>query len=176
MAKIVDLQSYRSRQVADRTFGPWKRRFGESYDAQTLVADLSHGTLFRLAQPGDESTAAFYELVMGALDLGQADRFYYLDKAEQLRVVDLHLFLADQVRYELMRRLGWVDRFAGQTLSLMELIERIDQLKLQSRQDPPQLTETHPDHSHFLELDALDKESFVRRLLPRALEEFRKKL
>ena len=79
-------------------------------------------------------------------------------------------------RAELMRRLGWVDRFAGQTLSLMELIERIDQLKLQSRQDPPQLTETHPDHSHFLELDALDKESFVRRLLPRALEEFRKKL
>ena len=176
MAKVVDLQSYRTRQIAERVFGPWKRRFGESCDEQTLLGDLSQGTLFRLAQPGDESTAAFYELVMGALDLGQADRFYFLDKAEQLRVVDLHLFLADQVRYELMRRLGWVKRFAGQVYPLVELVERVDQLKMHSRQDPPQLAESHPDFQHFSALNALDKESFVRRLLPQALEEFRKKL
>ncbi|KPJ77703.1 MAG: hypothetical protein AMJ54_06890 [Deltaproteobacteria bacterium SG8_13] len=176
MAKIVDLQSYRSRQIAERVFGPWKKRFGESYGEQTLLEDLSHATLFRLAQPGDESTAAFYELVMGALDLGPAEKFYYLDKAEQLRIVDLHLFLADQVRYELMRRLGWVKEFAVQKLAFMELIERIDQLKLHNRQDPPKLAETHPDFAHFSELNDLDKESFVRRLLPQALEEFRKKL
>jgi hypothetical protein len=176
MAKVVDLQSYRTRQIAERVFGPWKKRFGESYDEQTLLTDLSHSTVFRLAQPGDESTAAFYELVMGSLDLGLADKFYYLDKAEQLRVVDLHLFLADQVRYELMRRLGWVKRYAVRKHTLMELIERADQFKLQGRQDPPQLAETHPDFSHFSGLNALDQESFVRRLLPQALEEFRKKL
>ena len=176
MTKIVDLQSYRTRQITERIFGPWKRRFGEAYDEQTRLTDLSHNTLFRLAQPGDESTTAFYELVMGALELGPADRFYYLDKGEQLQVVDLHLFLADQVRYELMRRLDWVKRFAGQGYSITELMAGIDQLKLQSRQDPPLLAETHPDNDHFQTLDALDKESFVRRLLPQALEEFRKKL
>ena len=95
MTKIVDLKSYRTRQIIERIFGPWKRRFGEAYDEKTLLTDLSHHTLFRLAQPGDESTAAFYELVMGALGLGPADRFYYLDKGDQLRVVDLHLLLAD---------------------------------------------------------------------------------
>ena len=176
MAKIVDLQSYRSRQLTERVFGPWEKRFGESYNDATLLRDLSNDALFRLAQPGDESTAAFYELVMGALDLGPADRFHYLDKAEQLRVVDLHLFLADHVRYELMRRLGWVVRYTGQRFPLTELIERIDQLKLQTRQDPPGLSETHPDFAHFTALDDPDKESFVRRLLPQALEEFRKKL
>ena len=176
MAKIVDLQSYRSQQIAERVFGPWKRRFGETYGEQTLLKDLSQETLFRLAQPGDESTAAFYELVMGALDLGPAERFYYLDKADQLRVVDLHLFLADQVRYELMRRLGWVRQFAGRKFTFLELIERIDQLKMQNRQEPPLLTKTHPDYAHFIALEGPDKESFVRRLLPQALEEFRKKL
>ena len=176
MSKVVDLQSYRSRQLAERVFGPWKRRFGESYGEQTLLADLSQNTLFRLAQPGDESTAAFYELVMGALDLGLAEKFYYLDKAEQLRVVDLHLFLADQVRYELMRRLAWVIRYAGRKFTLLELIERIGELKLQNRLEPPMLAETHPDFTHFAELNAPDRESFVRRLLPQALEEFRKRL
>ena len=129
MAKIVDLQSYRSRQLAERVFGPWEKRFGESYNDATVLRDLSNDALFRLAQPGDESTAAFYELVMGALDLGPADRFHYLDKAEQLRVVDLHLFLADHVRYELMRRLGWVVRYTGQRLSLMELIEELEEIE-----------------------------------------------
>ena len=176
MSKIVDLTTYRTRQIVDRIFGPWKRRFGESYDEKTLLGDLSHSTLFRLAQPGDESTAAFYDLVMGALDLGLAEKFYYLDKSDQLRVVDLHLFLADQIRYELMQRLGWVNWFVGSRLPVMELIERIDQLKLEGRQQPPRLDESHPDHAHFAKLDNLDKESFVRRLLPQALEEFRKKL
>ncbi len=176
MAKVVDLQSYRTRQVAERVFGPWKKRFGEAYGEQSVLADISNRTLFRLAQPGDESTAAFYELVMGALSLGPAEKFYYLDKAQQLRVVDLHLFLADHVRYELMRRLGWVKRYTGRKLTLMELIERVDQLKLLNRQNPPELAKTHPDFTHFSELEALDRESFVRRLLPQALEAFRKKL
>ena len=176
MTKVVNLQSYRSRQLAERVFGPWKRRFGEPYGEQTLLADLSDNALFRLAQPGDESTAAFYELIMGALDLGLADKFYYLDKAEQLRVVDLHLFLADQVRYELMRRLGWLQRYTGQKYRLLDLIGQVEQLKLRNRQQPPALAETHPDFVHFAELTAPDQESFVRRLLPQALEEFRKKL
>lgn len=176
MAKIVDLQSYRSRVIAEKIFGPWKKRFKESYNEKTAPADLSARTLFLLAEPGDRSTHAFYELVMSALELGQASMFYYLDKGEQLKVVDIHLFLADQVRYELMRRLGWVASFPCQGLSFLELIQGANRLKSQFRGNPPQLAESHADYDHFTGLTVMDKEAYIRRMLPKALEAFKERL
>ena len=61
--------------------------------------------------PEENSTAAYFELVMGVFNLGPAVRFYDLEKTEQIKLTDVHLFLADQVRFELMRRLGWCGRF-----------------------------------------------------------------
>ena len=174
MAKIVDLQSYRSRVIAEKVFGPWRRRFKETYDEKTGPADLSDRTLFLLAEPGDKSTHAFYELVMGALELGQASMFYYMDKGEQLKVVDVHLFLADQVRYELMHRLGWVASFPCRGLTFLELIQGADRLKL--RGNPPQLAESHTDYDHFTGLTMMDKEAFIRRMLPKALEAFKESM
>jgi len=176
MAKIVDLQSYRSRIIVEKAFGPWKRRFKESYDEKTAPADLSARTLFLLAEPGDKSTHAYYELVMGALELGQASMFYYLDKGEQLKVVDVHLFLADQVRYELMHRLGWVASFPCQRLTFLELIQGANRLKLQLRGNPPQLAEMHADYDHFTGLTLMDKEAFIRRMLPKALDAFKESM
>ncbi len=174
MAKIVDLQSYRTRAVAERVFGPWKKRFQDAFSERTGLADLDNQTLFRLAQPGDESTLAFYELVMSALKIGEAAKFYYLDKSEQLRVVDIHLFLADQVRFELMKRLGWLVDFVCRQHSLLELIHESERLKLKAMNNPPELMNTHPEYDYFKELPAREKDSFIRRLLPKALESFKK--
>jgi len=84
MTKIVDLQSFRERALEQKSFGPWQKRFGESFGAHTRISDLSDKTLFSLAQPGETSTTAFYELIMGALDLGPAAKFYYLANDEQM--------------------------------------------------------------------------------------------
>ena len=176
MAKIVDLQDYRRKTLIERAFGPWIKRFGEAYSDAIRLSDLSDATLFRLARPGDESSLAFYEFIMGVLDLGQAGNFYELENADRLRVVDIHLFLADQVRFEMMRRLGWIDRFSNQGQMLLELVRQANRLKRQGRGDPPQLASNHPEFHLFSDLTALDKESFIRRLLPRALEAFNEKV
>ena len=176
MAKIVDLQSYRTRAVAERVFGPWKKRFQDTFSENTGLADLDNQTLFRLAQPGDESTLAFYELVMSALKMGEAAKFYYLDKSEQLRVVDIHLFLADQVRFELMKRLGWLVKFTCRQHSILEVIHESDRLKLKAMNNPPELMETHPEYEYFKELPSREKDAFIRRLLPKALDSFKKDL
>jgi hypothetical protein len=176
MAKIVDLQSYRKRALAEKSFGAWEKRFQEAYDAQTCLADLSDRTLFSLAQPGEESSFAFYELIMGVLDLGSASKFYYLDKGEQLMVVDIHLFLADQVRFEMMYRLQWIDSYPTQHHRLVEMVRDARELKIQIRGNPPSLADSHPDYAHFMSLAALDRESFIRRMLPKALEEFKLRL
>jgi hypothetical protein len=173
MAKIVDLKTYRARIFNDRVFGPWKRRFNEAYDVTSRLADISDKTLLFLARPGDAGTLAFYEIIMGTLDLGTAAEFYALDKQNQLKVVDTHLFLVDQTRFDLMRRLGWVMRFPCQVHTLVKLIQDAERLKTESRGRPPELSPSHAAYARFRDLTALDKESFIRRLLSEALESFK---
>jgi hypothetical protein len=176
MTKIVDLQSFRDKAVEQRSFGPWQRRFGESYGIGCRVSDLSDKTLFFLAQPGDNSAAAFYELIMGALDWGPAPKFHYLSNDEQMRVVDIHLVVADQVRFELMRRLGWVRLLPLGDRSLVEMVQKSEKTKKAARAKPPELSDSHPEYGAYKQLAAGDREVFIRRLLREALEAFKKQL
>ena len=172
MAKIVDLKRYRSQVLEARGFGPWKDRFGETYSEKTKLEDLTGPTLLSLAQPGDESTAAYYELIMGVLDLGPATKFHYLANDDRMLVVDTHLFLADQVRFEMMRRLGWIADYFTRRLALVSLVLDFRRLKGETLDRPPQLSASHPKAYGFETLPNREKHVLIRRLLPEALEAF----
>ena len=113
---------------------------------------------------------------MGILDMGDPNRFYYLEKGQQLLVVDTHLFIADQVRFEMMKRLGWVADYCCQQNSLLEMVQKVDELKMQCRGNPPHLARTHQRYGEYSELPQTEKEAFIRRLLPKALEAFQDKI
>jgi hypothetical protein len=176
MAKIVNLQVYRDKELEQRCFGPWQRRFGEPYKNKTRLSDLSDKTLYYLALPGDNSTNAFYEFIMGVLGLGLSPKFHYLQNEDQLQVVDIHLFLADQVRFELMRRLGWLQNFSSENETLLSMVQKITDFKAASRESPPILAESHPEYDAYQELTQGDKEVLIRRLLQDALDVFSKRL
>jgi hypothetical protein len=175
MTKIVDLHHYRTQMVEERTFGPWRKRFGETYNVKTCLTELSDKTLYFLARPGEHCAVAYYEAIMGVLDLGPAAKFDYLPSEEQMRVVDIHLFLADQLRFEMMRRLTWLDALACQKISIVEMIRDFEMLKTMCRNNPPQLASFHPAYKSYQNLTARDKEVFIRQLLREALEEFPKR-
>jgi hypothetical protein len=176
MTKVVKLQTYREKALKQRCFGPWEKRFGESYDIATGLRDLSDKTIYYLSLPGDHSTHAFYELIMGVLDLDQTAGFHYLENADQLNVVDIHLFVADQVRFELMRRLGWVTSYSADKNTLLEMVQKCAELRATAREIPPALAESHPEYIDYQELTRGDKEVFIRRLLQEALEVFKERL
>ena len=176
MTKIVNLQAYRTRALEQKGFGPWHKRFGESYGKETRLSNLSDRTLYLLALPGEDSSVAFYELIMGILNLGGALKFHYLDKKDQMMVIDIHLFLADQVRFEMMHRLGWLDSFLSEEYSIIEMIQAFDNVKAHCKDKPPELAESHPDHSAYLNLASRDREIFIRRMFPKALETFKDRL
>ena len=172
MTKVVDLHHYRTKAVEQRAFGPWQKRFGETYHTQTRLSDLSDKTLFILAQPGEHSSIAYYEIIMGILDLGPATKFDYLASEEQMRVVDIHLFLADQIRFEMMRRLEWLDSLPCQNVSIIVMVQEFDRVKTAFRGSPPGLAPSHPGYDAYQKLATRDKEVFVRQILREALEEF----
>lgn len=176
MAKVVNLRDYLTKAIKQKGFGPWQKRFGQKFNEKTKLSDLSERILYLLALAGDESTVAFYELIMGILGLGKAAKFYYLDKKEQMKVVDIHLFLLDQVRFEMMRRLGWIDNLTCENYSLLEMVQAFDKVRAQCLGKFPALLESHPDHGAYKKLSNGDKDVFIRRLLPRALEIFKERL
>jgi hypothetical protein len=173
MSRILDLDSYRDKVVEERAFGPWQKRFNESYHTATRAADLSDTTLYFLATPGEESAAAFYELIMGALDLGKGTKFYYLGEDDQLAVVDRHLFMADQVRLDLMRRLEWLTAFPGESLSLFQMVKDYETAKAETRENSATLAPSHPELAEYEKLSIADRQVFLRRRLLKALEAFR---
>jgi len=176
MTKIVDLKTYRLQAQEKRGFGPWQKRFSESYDSRTCLSDISDKTLYYLSQPGENSSNACYELIMGILDLGPAVKFHYLNNRDQMRVVDIHLFLADQFRFEMIRRLDWILSFAGSNYSLLEMVQEFDTIKNKCRQRPPELARSNSNYSEYTQLTDGDKEVFIRRMLQEALDTFKKRI
>lgn len=173
MGKVVDLTLYRRRSAEQQGFGPWRKRFGESYGEKTRLSDLSHNTLYALALPGEAGAEAYYEMIMGLLGLGPAVKFTFLEQTQQMRVVDMHLFMADQVRFEMMRRLGWLTSIPCGSYSIMEIVDRFDEIRTMCRETPPELAETHEGYGDYIKLHPRDGESFVRRLLADALDQFK---
>ncbi len=176
MTKVIDLYDYRTKAVEQRAFGPWQKRFGETYDATTRLSDLPDKILYFLAQPGEDSSLAYYEMIMGVLDLGPATKFNYLASEQQMRVVDIHLFLADQMRFEMMRRLKWLDVLPCQKFSMIAMIQNYEQMRTKCKDNPPGLAPTHPGCAAYQKLATRDKEVFIRQMLREALEEFQNRL
>jgi len=173
MEKIVRLDEYRARALEKKAYGTWEKRFSESFPAAVTLAELSDRTLYALAQPGDESSLAFYELIMGVLEMGPAAKFHYMTNDAQMQVVEVHLFLADQTRFEMMRRLDWLTALPCEKLSLVEMVLNHEILQSRSRAMPPQLNETHSAFETYQRLVEGDKQVFIRQLLNEALTAFK---
>ncbi|MGD2149322.1 MAG: hypothetical protein PVJ20_02665 [Desulfobacterales bacterium] len=176
MTKIINLQLYRNIALEERIFGPWKRRFGETYGLETRLTDLSNNVLYFLAQPGETSSVAYYELIMGILDFGAAANFYSLNNEDKMTVVDSHLFLADQVRFETMWRLKWIKDFEARKFGLIELVQDVENIRATCRENPPELAKSNPDYHEYTRLTHGDKEVFIRQMLQKALEAFKERL
>lgn len=176
MADIVDLKSFRNKNIDQKIFGPWNKRFGEVFSHDNRIEDISDNTLFLLAQPGEQSAQSFYEFIFASLGLSPSSELESLEKGLQLRVMDIHLFLADLFRFEMMRRLGWLEPFSCASRPLVELVANFDKYKKFCRENPPELCDTHPDHSSYISLHERDKEGYIRRLLPGAIEIFKRKI
>ena len=91
-------------------------------------------------------------------------------------VMDIHLFLADQVRFEMLHRLQWLTSYPCIQYSLLEMVQDFDKVKVACLEKSPELAESHPGFEAYNKLAGGDKEVFIRRLIPQALETFKGKL
>lgn len=175
MAEIIDLERFRSKIAADQGFRSWLARFQEQFDPDTRLSDLSPSTLLYLGTPGEENLFVFFDLVMGAQGLGGSVRFRLddLDNDIKMKIMDTAFGLVDLVRFEVMRRLGWVVTTAEAEAPIIDLVRQAWRLGAGSGQLCPVLAPEHPDYPAYARLTDMDRVVFLRRLIPRAMACFR---
>jgi hypothetical protein len=178
MAEIIDLERFRSKMAADQGFRSWLARFREQFGPDTRIQDLSPSTLLYLATPGEENLYVFFDLVMGAQGLGGSVRFRLddLDNETKLKIIDTAFVLVDRVRFEVMRRLGWVSVGAEAEVPIIELLRRAWRQGAGFDPEAPALTPAHPDYPAYARLNPMDRVAFLRRLIPRAVIRYREEV
>ncbi len=176
MTQIVKLKDYKTKNKELRAFGSWQKRFGEYYCLGTKLSDISDNTLFLLSKPGEETAMAYYEIILGVLDLGKAAKFYYLPNEKQLKVIDIHFLLIDLVRFEMMRRMEWITSYPFESRPIIDIIEFYENQKHELAGLHPVLSPSHPDYNFYCKQSEREKEMFIRRLVPKILEKFEQRL
>ncbi|MEJ5330039.1 MAG: hypothetical protein WHT07_07790 [Desulfobaccales bacterium] len=178
MAELVDLERFRRKLMADKGFSSWLKRFQEQFGPETRLQDLSPATLLYLASPGEDNLYALFDLVMGAMGLGGSVRFRLddLEAGTKLRIMDTAFALVDRLRFEVMRRLGWVAALPEEDTPLIALVQEAWRRGDDFARSLPELSPSHPDFPAYAKLTHLDRRVFLRRLIPKAVAAYRQQV
>ncbi|SHE48815.1 hypothetical protein SAMN02745206_00398 [Desulfacinum infernum DSM 9756] len=173
MAQVIALDEGRKKVQARRAFRLWERRFGGTFDEKTTIRDLPDHVLAALVQTGEAAHVAIQSVILAVLTGEEKANLDNLPPQQKIRVIDRALFLLDRIRFECMQRLGWVEDDEAARVPILELIEAFDERFAHRQNETPALTERHPRYQEFLQTFEADRSSFVRRLIPEAIEAFR---
>ena len=169
--RVINLADERLLMAVKRGYRNWASRFKEKYGLGTRLSHISFGTLSFLAQGKDKETFYLYDLIMNLEGLGSGFEFNELESKKKMAVIDQYLFLLDQIRFECMKRLGWLESYPGEEFTLVELVTRFDKLGPGLQAKIPVLRQDFPEYDKYSAMNTFEKESFVRKLIPKALSE-----
>jgi hypothetical protein len=169
MAGVIDLAEGRLLKAVKKGYRNWTGRFKEDFGLETRLSDISVKTLSYLAQGKDKGTFYLYDLAMNLQGLGSGFEFNELGQKKKMIVIDQYLFLLDRVRFECMKRLGWLESYPGEKFTLVDLITQFDRLAPDLQAQVPVLSKNHPDYKTYSSVNTFEKEAVVRRLIPKVL-------
>jgi hypothetical protein len=169
VTELIQLEKARLMLAAKKGYRNWKSRFGEDFQAETRLGEISGKTLFHLARGDEKATFYLYDLIMGIKDLGSGFEFDCLNPGGKMLVIDMYLFLLDRMRFETMKRFGWLQYYPGEDLALVKLIADFEEIASDLQSHVPVLSPDHPGIEEYRAMNTLDREAFIRRLIPVAL-------
>ncbi|MBW1713120.1 MAG: hypothetical protein JRJ59_08245 [Deltaproteobacteria bacterium] len=169
-AEVVDLAGFKLVKAAARVRDMVRTRLGLELTRQTALTDLDDQVLASLISFEPASTDFLQDLIARLLDVAQGQSFDSLDGRVKMAVLDSYVALLDQLRFECLRRLGWIVSYPGQGRPLVEVALEPESV----RQAGPalEMSPHHPDQPEFELRRETDGEVVVRQLIPSAVETF----
>ncbi|MBU1274431.1 MAG: hypothetical protein KJ720_03575 [Proteobacteria bacterium] len=171
--EVVSLEQARRDKEARAAFGRWQRRLGHRPAAQASLADLPDSVLHLLAELGHQATLALYDVVLGVRGLGPGEGYPDLEARTKLEALDVFLFLADQVRFEVMVRLGWLRPGLLRGQSIVKIAKDYREFKAEAGREPLRLTRAYPSYEQVERRMGVEPEAVVRSVIPQALAAFK---
>jgi hypothetical protein len=171
--QLVSLEQARRDKEARAAFGPWQRRLDYRPPAEAALSELPDAVLHQLAELGQVGTLALYDVVLGVRGQGPGERYPDLEARIKLEALDVFLFLADQVRFEVMVRLGWLDPGPVRGVSIMEMAKDHRRFQAEAGRVPLKLTKQYPSFDQVERRMSLEPEAVVRSVIPQALAAFK---
>lgn len=177
--RLRSLADYRRRKAARRAFRGWNRLFepAQGIDEHTRWADLPDRALLFLCEQLPESRFTVYDLLMGAFGLGSGYEFESLPSPTLLPLLDCYFVTMDQIHFECMRRLGWVEGpVPGGGIPIIEQVLRDLKISSSFVLKSPKMTPHHPGFQKVRGESDFDYGRFLRMHIPDAVKEFRKRI
>lgn len=174
MSELIDLKEKKLSFAVKKAYRNWRYMFQEEYDADTRPSDISDAAISFLAQGKDKGVFYLYDLIMNLLGFGSGFKFNELSPRKKIETIDRYLILIDTVRFECMKRLGWLERYPGDYLTFVELVLDFDRLIHKIRSEEFCLRPDHKDYHRYNELPLSEREIFVRNMIPDAIEKFQR--
>ncbi len=173
MSKVISIEEGRFLLKVKKGFKNWKSRFKENFGPDTRLGHISMPALAFLAKGRGESVYYIYDLIMNIRELGGGMRFSQLTPPEKMFVIDQYLFLLDQIRFECMKRLKWLESYPAESYPLAILVRDFEKIGPFLQAKLPVLKRDFPGYDRYQSLSDFDKETFIRRLIPKALEKIK---
>lgn len=170
MKKVINIEEAKFYIRVKKGYRNWRNKFKENFGPETRLKNITMPTLAFLAKGKGESVFYIYDLIMNIRELGSALEFSVLDPNEKMFVIDQYLFLLDQIRFECMKRLEWIESYAAEAYPIAILIRDFEQIVSLVQAKPPLLSSRFPGYKKYESLSDFDKETFIRRLIPKALQ------
>ncbi len=171
MTQVISMEEGKAQLLAKKAFRNWKSRFKEDFTPETCLGHISLETLSFLAQGKDKSTFYLYDLIMGLNHLGSGFEFNELSPKNKMWVIDQYLFLLDRIRYEGMKRLGWLAHYPGEEIPLVEMITRFEALAPNLQAQIPMMNPGFAGSKEFFSVTTFEQEGVVRKLIPKLMQE-----
>ena len=171
MTQVISMEEGKAQLLAKKAFRNWKSRFKEDFTPETCLGHISLETLSFLAQGKDKSTFYLYDLIMGLNHLGSGFEFNELSPKNKMWVIDQYLFLLDRIRYEGMKRLGWLAHYPGEEIPLVEMITQFEALAPNLQAQIPMMNPGFAGSKEFFSVTTFEQEGVVRKLIPKLMQE-----
>ncbi len=175
MGELIDFQQGRKHLLALKGFQHWRRRYGGCYGEATTVKDLPDDVLYHLIQGENANGGAIEELVWGVLE-ARATQRGEPEPGSRMASMDITLFVLDQLRFEAMRRLGWITQHPLADVPLIEMIDLFAERYAATQHWTPPLAESHPRYADYCAAFEGDRDVFLRRMIPELIETFEERV
>lgn len=174
---VVSLYKFKRRKAAQRGFREWRRLFEtfHGFGENTRWSDLPDWLLLYLCEGSPESRLTLYDLLMGVSGLGSGYDFEALPPDTLMPLLDAYFVLMDQVHYECMRRLGWIENSPWAEKPV------VDQVREAAGISPfmlgvPEMTPQHPAFGITKGRHDFDYGRWLRKHVPKSIHLFAKRI